>query len=162
GRGLLQGLPVLHESGGHRPVAAPRLDRAPAEKNAAGVLGHAADDQPRVLIMDGAAGVADMPGEVIARRYAKLHPGAALRAEIHGLHEGYEAAWALSMPSRSGPAVTKSPGATNSLRANCNGDSRPEGRGAGMRRVFATPGAQRPAAPSRSPGAICNVNRVSA
>lgn len=82
---LLQGLTVLEEARRDRPIAAPRLDCASAEENATLVLGYAADHQARILIVNDPARIADMPGQVIARWHAKLEPGPALGAEIHGM-----------------------------------------------------------------------------
>ncbi len=42
------------------------------------MLGHAAHDELRILIVDGAAGIAHMAGDEIARGDAKFDPGAAL------------------------------------------------------------------------------------
>src|SRR6202007_1309734 len=57
-RSLLRGPAVLHESRRHGPVATPRLDRPPAQQDPAVVLGHAADHQPRGLVVNYPAGVA--------------------------------------------------------------------------------------------------------
>src|SRR5258708_33363704 len=88
---MLQRFPVLHEAGRHRPVATARLDRTAAEQNALPVLGHAANDQPRVLIMDGAAGLADVARQIVAGGGAVVGGGAALAAEIHDVREGIRA-----------------------------------------------------------------------
>src|SRR6185436_2824877 len=75
---LLQGLAVLHESGGHRPEPQARLDGALADEDPALMLRHAPDDDARVLIMDRAAAVAHEAGQVIAGRDALRDAGAAL------------------------------------------------------------------------------------
>ena len=54
-RAVLRGFAVFHETGRDRPVTEPRLDRPLAQQDAALVLGHAADDEFRVLVMDRAA-----------------------------------------------------------------------------------------------------------
>ena len=66
-RALLQRLAVFHEAGGNRPVAEPRLDRAPADEDAALVLRHAADHDLGILIVDRAAGLAHVARHMVAR-----------------------------------------------------------------------------------------------
>ena len=66
---LLQRLAVFHEARGHRPIAASRLDRAVAKQDPPAVLGHAADHEFRVLVVDRAAVVADVARQVITLRH---------------------------------------------------------------------------------------------
>src|SRR5690242_13107372 len=75
---LLKGLAVLHEAGGYGPEATPRLDSPPTQQDSALVLGNAAHDQARILIVDRSAGIADVTGDQITRRDAQLDFGAAL------------------------------------------------------------------------------------
>ena len=65
---VLRRLAVLHEAGGDRPEAVARLDRAPAQQDAALVFRHAADDDLRILVVNRAAAVADVARQVIAGR----------------------------------------------------------------------------------------------
>ena len=60
------------------------LDRAPAEEDALFPLGNAADDDLRILIVNGAARVAHMTREGIAGGNFLRHRGAAIAAEFHG------------------------------------------------------------------------------
>ena len=83
-RAFLGRLAVFHEAGRDGPEAEPRLDRAPAEQDAAFVFGHAADDQLGVLVVDDATGLADVAGEVVAFGRAERDRIAAGGAELHG------------------------------------------------------------------------------
>src|SRR4029077_14069456 len=81
--GLLQGLAVFHEAGRHGPEATAWLDGTAAQQDAALVVGHAADHEARILVMDRAAGLAHVARQVIARRHAQLHPRRAFTAVFH-------------------------------------------------------------------------------
>src|SRR6185437_11790272 len=83
GGSLLQGLTVFHEPGGNGPKAPARLDAATAQTNPSVVLGNAAPDQARILIVNGSARVADVAGDVVARGDAQLDFRATLIAEVH-------------------------------------------------------------------------------
>ncbi len=60
-----------------------RFNRAPAQQDAALPLGDAADDHFRILVMDGAAGVADMARQGVAGRNLEGDGCAAVAAEVH-------------------------------------------------------------------------------
>ena len=83
-RALCRGFAVFHETGGDGPQAVARFNRATAQQDAMFPFSDAADDHFRVLIMDRAAGIADMPGQAVARRDFKRDGGAAVAAELHG------------------------------------------------------------------------------
>jgi hypothetical protein len=83
-RRLSHRLVVLHEARGERPVAIARLDRAAAKENPPRVLRDRADDQLGVLVMDLAAGVADVARQAVAGRHAPRDRGTAVGAELHG------------------------------------------------------------------------------
>jgi hypothetical protein len=81
---LLKGFAVLHESGGHGPKAAPRLDTASAQEDLSLVVSDAPDDEPGVLVVDDSTRVADVARQLVARWDAKFDFSAALVTEIHG------------------------------------------------------------------------------
>jgi hypothetical protein len=88
---FLQRLAVFHEARRHGPVPAARLDRPSAQQDAPLVLGHAADHETRVLVVNRAASLADVAWQVIALGDAQLYFGAAFAAEVHGVPAGYGA-----------------------------------------------------------------------
>src|SRR6185437_923276 len=65
------------------------------------------------------------PSRLSARRLPPL--AAPARSTVYSS----PACWRCSTPASRATCMTKSSGTTNSPGANCNGDSRPEGRGAG-------------------------------
>src|SRR6185503_12363398 len=82
-RALRGGFAVFHEAGRQRPVAVARLDGAPAQENPVLPLRQAADHQPGVLVMDAAAGVAEIARQRIARRHPLGQRCRAARAKLH-------------------------------------------------------------------------------
>src|SRR5688572_32293006 len=86
GGGLLQGLADFHEAGGDGPEAAPRLDGAAANQDAAFVLGDAPGDQLGIAIVGRSAAGADGAGQVVAIWHALLDRRGANRAELHRRH----------------------------------------------------------------------------
>ena len=114
-RAVLRRLAVLHEPGRDRPEAEPRLDGAPTEQDAAFVLGHAADDQLRVLVVDDAAGLADVPRRSGRLRACGARPGCRRRSRtswgrapqlVPG--EGIEPSRVISSPDFESGASTSS------------------------------------------------------
>ena len=73
---------VLHETGGHRPESASRFDGAAAKEDAIFPGCHAADDEPRVLIVNVAAAAADVPGEGVAGGDLEGDSSTAVRTEL--------------------------------------------------------------------------------
>ncbi len=73
----------------HMPVA--RLDGAPAQQDAVLPLGQRADHQLGVLVVDGAALLADMAGKAVPGRDAEGDGGAAVRAVFHGRGQEFSA-----------------------------------------------------------------------
>jgi len=86
---LGQRLMVFHETGGQGPHTVARLDGAAAEQHLVFPFRQAADHQLGVLVMDGAASVADRAGQNIARRHAPADGSAAVTAIVDGgVHGG--------------------------------------------------------------------------
>jgi hypothetical protein len=83
GSGLLNGFAVLHEPGRNGPVAQSRLDGPATQQDAPLVVGDAAGNDLRVLVVDRAAIRADVAWQMIPWRNAKLYGLAALAAEVH-------------------------------------------------------------------------------
>ena len=81
----LQRLVVFHKPRGDGPVPQARLDAAFADQDAPLVLGHAADDEFRVLVVDGPAVLADVARQEIALRNFEDDSGATVAAEVHRL-----------------------------------------------------------------------------
>ena len=79
---LFGGLAVLHESRRQGPVAQARLDGAPAQQDLGAVDRQAAGDDARILVVDGAAAVADVARTVVARGDFQLHGLAAAATEV--------------------------------------------------------------------------------
>ena len=75
---------VLHKSGRQRPQAITRFDSPPAQQHPPLPFQNTAGDDLRVLVVNGIAHFADMPGQVVARRDAQGHARAALATKIHG------------------------------------------------------------------------------
>src|SRR4030067_338976 len=73
-RALDRGLVVFHEPGGQGPEPVARLDRAPAQKNLVLPLRDAADHDLGVLVMNRAAGRADVPRQGVPRGGAPPPP----------------------------------------------------------------------------------------
>src|SRR3972149_5929529 len=84
GSRLLQGLAVLHEAGRNRPEPAARLDPPPAKQDPTIMLRHTAGDQFRILVMDGPAGGANMPRQVVTVRDAHDDARPAIWTKVHG------------------------------------------------------------------------------
>ena len=78
-----EGLAVLHEARRDRPEAAPRLDGPPAQQDPSFPLGYAARHPLGIGVVDGPAGIAHMPRQLIARRNPESDRAAALAAELH-------------------------------------------------------------------------------
>src|SRR5690606_20958553 len=76
-----QRLAVLEEAGRHGPVAAARLDGAPAEQDAPRMLGHAAHHHARILVMHHAAGRTHPSLARVARRHRERGSLATIAAE---------------------------------------------------------------------------------
>src|SRR5690606_13345247 len=77
-RAFRRALAVFHETRRQRPETVSRLDRAPAQQHAALVLGHGADDQLGIEVVDGAAAVADVAWQGDSLGYAQGDVGAAM------------------------------------------------------------------------------------
>ena len=75
--------PFSMNPAGNGPVAAPRLDGALADQDAALVLGHAAHHELRVPVVDRPAGGADRSRQVVAFGDAQHDGRRAARAELH-------------------------------------------------------------------------------
>jgi len=65
-----------------------RFDGASAKQDAVLPDGQGTNDQPRITVVDGAAGIADMAWQAIARRRAKFDWRAASTAIIDGWVHG--------------------------------------------------------------------------
>ena len=78
-------LAVLQEPRRQRPQSPPRLDRALAQQHLVVPYRQAADDDLRVLVVDRAAGAADITRQRVAVGNSELGRGeAAVAAEFHG------------------------------------------------------------------------------
>ena len=84
GSRLLHGFAVLHEPGRNGPVAQSRFDGPATQQDPPFVVGNAAGDDLRVLVVDRAAVGADIPRQMITWRNTKLDRVAAVAAEVHG------------------------------------------------------------------------------
>ena len=82
----LQRLVVFHKPRGNGPVPQARLDAALADQDASLVLGHTADDEFRVLVVDGPAVLADVARQQVALRNFEDDSGATVAAEVHRLN----------------------------------------------------------------------------
>lgn len=79
------GFTIFHKAGGHRPKAASRFD-GPAAKQDAILPGcDAADDEPRIFIMNVTATAADVPGEGVAGGNLEGDGATAVSAELDHL-----------------------------------------------------------------------------
>ena len=77
-------LAVLEKAGRQRPQSVPRLDRALAQQHLTLPFRQAADDDLRILVVDRAAGGADVARQRVAVGNAQLEAlGAAVAAELH-------------------------------------------------------------------------------
>ncbi len=96
--------PFSRKARRRRPEAAARLDRAAAEENLALPFGHAADDDLRVAVVDGAAGIANMARAVVVVRNSDCDRLSALTAEFHSLAVRHQVTGARG-PNRTGMSL---------------------------------------------------------
>jgi len=75
---------VFHETSRQRPAAVARLDGAPAEQNLVFPDRQGADDQTRISVVDGAALVANVTRNAVARGNAHIDGAGADAAEVDG------------------------------------------------------------------------------
>lgn len=76
------GFTVFHEAGGYRPEAAPRFDGSAAKQDATLPGSDAADDEPRILVMNVTATAADVPRQSVAGGNLEGDASAAVSAEL--------------------------------------------------------------------------------
>ena len=97
GEGLFDGLArgtvlhrfaILEKARGNRPVATARLDGTLAQQYLALPLGHAAHNNPRIVVVNRVAGGADETQPLIAGRDARFEHLATVRAEFHAMGDG--------------------------------------------------------------------------
>jgi hypothetical protein len=83
GGSRLERLVVFHKPGRDGPVPQPGLDAPLAQQNATLVHRHAADDEFRILVVNGAALLADVARQEVVHRNFEDDSGATVAAEIH-------------------------------------------------------------------------------
>src|SRR5690242_2424626 len=79
---------ILHEPARHSPQSLARFDGAPAQQYLVVPLRYATDDNFRILIMNDAAGAADVARQAVTLGNLQLDGRAAVAAVPHGYFQG--------------------------------------------------------------------------
>lgn len=89
-RGVPACFVVFHESGGESPVPVAGLNGSSAHEDAVFPFDQSADDYLGVLVVNGAALVANMAGQAVSGGNSKTDWRAAIGAVVHGWGKGVE------------------------------------------------------------------------